>query len=234
VPPTRLRFPFNLRAGMAAWNAAFHDPRPWQDDPARSAEWNRGAYLVEGAGHCGACHTPRNAVGAERGGTARYTGAEVDGWWAPPLAGSGGPVAWDEQAFFEYLRHGHAADHGVAGGPMAPVIESLQALPDSDLRAMAVYLTSLSDGASADRASQRAMAQARASATPPGLVGPWSVRARARSIAPAPPATRLRWSRLPACARTWRSTARSTRRSPTTSFAPSCTARAARHSPSAG
>lgn len=172
VPPTRLRFPFNLRAGMAAWNAAFHDPRPWQDDPARSAEWNRGAYLVEGAGHCGACHTPRNAAGAERGGTARYAGAEVDGWWAPPLAGSGGPVAWDEQAFFEYLRHGHAADHGVAGGPMAPVIESLKALPDSDLRAMAVYLASLSDGASADRASQRVMAQARASATPPGLIGP--------------------------------------------------------------
>jgi mono/diheme cytochrome c family protein len=67
-PETRLAFPFNMRSGMALWNAAFHDPRPFREDPARSPLWNQGAYLVEGAGHCSACHSPRNAAGAEVGG----------------------------------------------------------------------------------------------------------------------------------------------------------------------
>ncbi|WP_242124735.1 molybdopterin cofactor-binding domain-containing protein [Sphingobium sp. Sx8-8] len=143
-PRTRLAFPFNMRAGLAAWNATFHDPRPWRDDPARSAQWNRGGYLVEGAGHCSACHTPRNIAGAEVKGRGRYAGALVDGWWAPALsADHADGVPWSEQDFYEYLRHGQSARHGVAGGPMAPVIEELQALPDADLHAMAAYLASL-------------------------------------------------------------------------------------------
>ena len=143
-PETRLAFPFNMRAGMAAWNAAFHDPRPFTPDPARSAQWNRGAYLVEGAGHCSACHSPRNAAGAEVQGTGRYMGAHVDGWWAPALAAAGneGP-AWSEQDFYDYLRQGQSPRHGVAGGPMAPVIAQMQILPDDDLQAMAHYLASL-------------------------------------------------------------------------------------------
>ncbi|MDF0544804.1 molybdopterin-dependent oxidoreductase [Sphingobium sp. H39-3-25] len=146
-PPTRLPFPFNQRAGLALWNAAFHDPRAWQDDPARSPEWNRGAYLVEGVGHCGACHTPRNAAGAEVKGSGRYAGALVDGWWAPALSATHADgVPWSEQDFYEYLRHGQSARHGVAGGPMAPVIAELGSLPDTDLRAMAIYLASLGHG----------------------------------------------------------------------------------------
>jgi mono/diheme cytochrome c family protein len=74
-PETRLAFPFNMRSGMALWNAAFHDPRPFREDPARSPLWNRGAYLVEGAGHCSACHSPRNAAGAEVGGRTLHGGA---------------------------------------------------------------------------------------------------------------------------------------------------------------
>lgn len=143
-PRTVLSFPFNLRSGLAAWNAAFHDPRPWQDDPARSEEWNRGGYLVEGAGHCGGCHTPRNVAGAEMKGPAKFSGALVDGWWAPALNASttNGPVQWSQSDFYQYLRKGHSPAHAVAGGPMAPVIAELQHLPDSDLRAMATYLAS--------------------------------------------------------------------------------------------
>ena len=70
---------------MAGWNALFHDPAPYQPVATQSAEWNRGAYLVNGLGHCGACHTPRNALGAEQGGSAFLSGAMVDGWEAPAL-----------------------------------------------------------------------------------------------------------------------------------------------------
>jgi nicotinate dehydrogenase subunit B len=142
-PQTQLAFPFNMRAGLAFWNTAFHDPRPWQDDPSQSEAWNRGGYLVEGASHCGGCHTPRNFAGAEMKGAAKFGGALVDGWWAPALNATGsGPVEWSQSDFYQYLREGHSPTHAVAGGPMAPVIAELQHLPDSDLRAMATYLAS--------------------------------------------------------------------------------------------
>src|SRR5450830_365845 len=70
TPAPEMRFPFNQRWLMAGWNAIYHDPQPWQPEPTQSPEWNRGAYLVQGLGHCGACHTPRNALGAEQGGAA--------------------------------------------------------------------------------------------------------------------------------------------------------------------
>jgi nicotinate dehydrogenase subunit B len=82
-PSTGLAFPFGQRAFMASWKGLFHDTQPFVPTPGQSAEWNRGAYLVQGVGHCGACHTPRNAVGAERGGAAYLSGAVVDGWEAP-------------------------------------------------------------------------------------------------------------------------------------------------------
>ncbi|NMG65573.1 c-type cytochrome [Azoarcus indigens] len=143
APETRLAFPYSLRPALAGWKLLYHDPSPFQPDPARSAEWNRGAYLVEGAGHCGACHTPRNALGAEKSGEHRYAGAFAEGWEAPPLnALSHAPVPWTESALYDYLRHGYSPQHGVASGPMAPVVESLAALPDSDIRAIATYLAS--------------------------------------------------------------------------------------------
>jgi len=122
VPATQLAFPFNLRPLLAGWNALFHDPRPWQPDPGRSPEWNRGAYLAQGLGHCGACHTPRNALGAEQGGAAWLSGAMVDGWEAPALTGLSKALApWDAAALYSYLRHGHSPEHGSAAGPMALV-----------------------------------------------------------------------------------------------------------------
>jgi nicotinate dehydrogenase subunit B len=147
TPAARMVFPASLRAGMAAWNLAFHDAAEYRPDPVRSAEWNRGAYLVTGIGHCGACHTPRNVAGAERAG-AFLAGGMVDGWEAPALDGSGrAPLRWTEDDFYDYLRTGLSVRHGAAAGPMAPVVEQLAAAPDADIRAMAVYLASLAPGA---------------------------------------------------------------------------------------
>ncbi|PIF76103.1 nicotinate dehydrogenase subunit B [Variovorax sp. 54] len=143
TPKSELKFPFNLRPLMAGWNALFHDPAPLQPVPTQSAEWNRGAYLVNGLGHCGACHTPRNALGAEQGGSAFLSGAMVDGWEAPALTQlSKAAVPWDTDALYRYLRNGHSPRHGIAGGPMAEVVRELAQVPDADVRAMAVYLGS--------------------------------------------------------------------------------------------
>ncbi|MCW5234630.1 molybdopterin cofactor-binding domain-containing protein [Verminephrobacter eiseniae] len=143
TPKSELKFPFNLRPLMAGWNALFHDPAPLPPVPTQSAEWNRGAYLVNGLGHCGACHTPRNALGAEQGGSAFLSGAMVDGWEAPALTQlSKATVPWDTDALYRYLRNGHSPRHGIAGGPMAEVVRELAQVPDADVRAMAVYLGS--------------------------------------------------------------------------------------------
>ena len=147
-PQTRLAFPFNIRPLMAMWNAMFLSPGPVPAVATRSAEWNRGAYLVNGLGHCGACHTPRNAFGAEQGGSAHLSGAMVDGWEAPALTAlSRAPLPWTEADLFDYLRHGHSARHGSAAGPMVPVVQQLAQLSDADVRAMATYLASFNDAA---------------------------------------------------------------------------------------
>lgn len=144
VPRSALLAPVNLRPVNAVWNLMFHDPAPLSHDPGQSAEWNLGRYLVEGAGHCSACHSPRNLLGAERRGDAAYAGAMVDGWWAPPLAGEvAGSRGWTVETLYAYLRRGHAPAIASASGPMAEVVHSFQGVPDSDVRAMAVYLASL-------------------------------------------------------------------------------------------
>jgi len=132
-----------VRPLMALWNALYLAPGPVAAVAARSAEWNRGAYLVNGLGHCGACHTARGALGAEQGGTGYLAGAMVDGWEAQPLTSlSHAPVPWTEGELFRYLRFGHSAQHGHAGGPMASVVQQLGLLPEGDVRAMASYLAS--------------------------------------------------------------------------------------------
>jgi nicotinate dehydrogenase subunit B len=152
VPATRLAFPFSMRPLMAGWNALFLKPEAYRPDPAQSVLWNRGAYLAEGLGHCGACHTPRNALGAERGGRAYLTGGVAEGWEAPPLTAlSRAPVPWSEAELFRYLRTGFSPLHGVAAGPMGPVVEGLAQLPASDVQAIAHYIASF--GATAPAAS---------------------------------------------------------------------------------
>lgn len=144
--PSRLSFPFNLRPLLAGWNLLFNRGGELKPDPARSAEWNRGRYLVDGLGHCGACHTPRNALGAEKGGSAYLTGGEAEGWEAPALTRlSAGPIPWSETELYAYLKTGTSQHHGAAAGPMAPVIAELRELPDADIRAMAAYLASFND-----------------------------------------------------------------------------------------
>ena len=172
VPKTELAFPFSVRPLMAGWNALFHDATPYQPDPNRPPEWNRGAYLVQGVGHCGACHTPRNALGAEQGGAAFLSGALIDGWEAPALTAlSKAPVPWSTESLYRYLRHGHSPEHGSASGPMAPVVRELAQLPDDDIRAMASYLVSFQ----AERATKNVL-QARAT----------TVVAQAAALAPQP------------------------------------------------
>lgn len=141
-----LAFPFNLRPLMAGWNTLFHNPAVFEADPTQSPAWNRGAYLVESLGHCGACHTPRNALGAERKAKAYLAGGTAEGWEAPPLTSlSHAPIPWSEDELFAYLRTGISRFHGVAAGPMAPIVKDLAAVPDNDIRAMAVYLASFND-----------------------------------------------------------------------------------------
>jgi nicotinate dehydrogenase subunit B len=165
VPKTELAFPFGLRPLMAAWNTMFHRADAFTADPARSMQWNRGAYLVEGLGHCSACHTPRNALGAEETGGAHLSGGVSDGWAAPALTAlSNAPIAWNESAFYDYLRTGFSPLHGAAAGPMAPVIAELKHLPDEDIRAMAHYLASFNNAVSgeAEAAARAADLNARA------------------------------------------------------------------------
>ncbi|MBR1218473.1 molybdopterin-dependent oxidoreductase [Bradyrhizobium sp. U87765 SZCCT0131] len=145
APETKLAFPFSVRPLLAGWNALFHDSTAFMPKPDRSVQWNRGAYLVEGLGHCAACHSPRNALGAER--THAYlAGGVAEGWEAPALTSlSHAPIPWSEDELYAYLRTGASRHHGVAAGPMAPVVKELAVLPDADIRAMAVYLASFND-----------------------------------------------------------------------------------------
>ncbi|MES2990372.1 MAG: molybdopterin cofactor-binding domain-containing protein [Pseudomonadota bacterium] len=163
-PATALGFPFGVRPLMAVWNALYLSPGPVAAVATQSAEWNRGAYLVNGLGHCGACHTARDALGAERGGAAALGGAVVDGWEAPALTSlSRAPVPWTEAQLYDYLRHGHADQHGNASGPMAPVVHQLGQLPESDVRAMATYLASLAaPGVDAVRSAAEVVARSNA------------------------------------------------------------------------
>lgn len=138
-----LSFPFNQRFVVAGWKLLFLKRGSYKADSAQGAEWNRGAYLVEGLAHCGACHTPRNALGAERAG-ASFSGGDVDNWHAYAInAQSRAPLPWTTDALFHYLRYGWDADHGVARGPMAEVTANLSAVPENDVRAIALYMTSV-------------------------------------------------------------------------------------------
>ncbi|GAC1338775.1 MAG: hypothetical protein NVSMB18_05800 [Acetobacteraceae bacterium] len=142
-PSNRLPFPLDQRILLAGWNMLFLRPGPWQPDPAHDETWNRGAYLVEAVGHCGACHTPHNALGAEQD-SQRLAGGEAEGWYAPPLqAGSPSRVPWTQAQLAAYLRTGFASQHGAAAGPMTEVTEQLAAVPEADVSAIAAYIASL-------------------------------------------------------------------------------------------
>ena len=145
VPPNGLKFPFNQRWLMRIW-AAFYNPqqrfRPRED---RSAEWNRGAYLVEALGHCGDCHTPRN-LGQALDNRRKFAGTVTAGWrayniTADPISGIG---HWSDRELAEYLQSGRAVGHGSAGGPMAEEIAaSSSTWTAGDIHAAVTYLRSV-------------------------------------------------------------------------------------------
>lgn len=143
-PKTSLNFPFNIRQGIWAWNQLYLTVGPIKPDSTQSNEWNRGAYLTEGLGHCSACHSPRDILFGEKGGDSHFMGGDAEGWSAPALRGDQSiPVAWSHQDMVEFLRTGFSANHGVAAGPMAPVIrEGTSQLTEEDRQAIATYLTS--------------------------------------------------------------------------------------------
>jgi nicotinate dehydrogenase subunit B len=177
IPENALAFPFNLRPLMAGWNALFHRPTVFRADPTKSETWNRGAYLVESLGHCSACHSPRNALGAEKQ-NAYLAGGFAEGWEAPALTSlSRAPIPWTEDELYAYLRTGESRFHGVAAGPMAPVVKELAALPDQEIRAMAVYLGSLNDTA-VDNTAQDTLAAKLETATSTRAVAASSPGAR--------------------------------------------------------
>ncbi|MCC8937902.1 cytochrome c [Bradyrhizobium sp. Arg68] len=148
APPPELRWPLNYRGLMRAWNALFLTPGIIQPDQGRSAEWNRGRYLVEGLAHCGACHTPKNIFGADKRDQA-FGGNVVQGMFAPRLDGAArsGLKSWSVDDIVEYLQSGrNARSH--AGPLMSEVVlNSTSKMSDADVRAIAVYLKSLPAGA---------------------------------------------------------------------------------------
>ncbi len=151
APSNDLSFPFDVRLIVAGWKLLFLRQGPYQPDPSQSEAWNRGAYLVKGLAHCGACHTPRNALGAENRQN-EFGGGDVEGWTAYALnEASPAPVPWSVDALRAYLRNGWQSDHGVASGPMAAVIDNLAVISDSDLAAMTMYMAGVFGEPSADR-----------------------------------------------------------------------------------
>jgi mono/diheme cytochrome c family protein len=158
-----LPFPLNIRTLQAGWKLLFFSAGRFQEQPQRGAAWNRGAYLAEGISHCGACHTPRNVLGAEERGKA-FAGAPIDGWDAPPLTRSNpSPAPWTEDELFAYLRAGVSHFHGTTAGPMSAVVHAgLAKLPDADIRALAVYFADIDEAGA--RAAETAPATGRARA----------------------------------------------------------------------
>ena len=146
-PPPALRFPLNFRVVMRVWNYFFFKPGILEPDQQKDIDWNRGRYLVEGAGHCGACHTPKNMFGADRRGQT-FAGGRVGDWFAPRLDGAArsGLKSWSVDDIVEYLQSGRNARSHADGLMAEVVVNSTSKISDGDARAIAVYLKSLPAG----------------------------------------------------------------------------------------
>lgn len=144
APANKLPFPLNVRLVVKVWNWLNFKPGEFDPVATQSAEWNRGAYIVNGLGHCGACHTPKTLSGGDKGKQA-LRGGELDYWYAPNLTSEthGGLKSWSISDITTYLRSG-ANDRADASGSMQDVVEiSTSKMSDADLHAIAVYLKSL-------------------------------------------------------------------------------------------
>ena len=139
-----------MRSLMAVWNALYFKKGEYITDPNKSASWNRGAYLVQGLGHCGGCHTPRGLLGQEKAGSEKdgkqyLAGAALENWYALPLTGDRGTglKAWSKDEIAEYLKTGRTERVAAVGMMAGVVAKSTQYLTDQDLMAIAEYLKSL-------------------------------------------------------------------------------------------
>ncbi len=154
--PADIPWPLNMRWPLAIWTAAFTDPGTYQPKSGEDALWNRGAYLVQGAGHCGSCHTPRGLgiqeVALDESDPRYLSGALLDGWYAPSLRNdhNTGLGRWSEDEITAYLKTGRNS-HGVVFGSMMEAFNnSTQFMTDEDLKSIAHYLKSLPGDAARD------------------------------------------------------------------------------------
>lgn len=152
VQSDQLPFPFSIRAGMRLWNALYFTPGTFHPDPGQPAEWNRGAYLVQGPGHCGACHTPKSFLGGDENDRA-LQGYSLQGWFAPnitdnPALGLG---RWSSEDVVAFLRSGHNRIAAASGPMSAVVLDGSSQLNDADLRAEALYLKGQRQAAAAQQ-----------------------------------------------------------------------------------
>jgi len=162
----QLGFPFSFRPVLAGWNLLFLRKGTVEPDPQQSAEWNHGRYLAEGLGHCGGCHTPRNAFGAEDG-SGHYGGAEIEGWFAYPIdETSPAPTAWTVEAMTNYLTYGYDQEHGTSRGPMAQVTGDFRNAAPEDVRAIAAYVVAQMHGGAAPAAAAAPPAESAAAQVP--------------------------------------------------------------------
>jgi mono/diheme cytochrome c family protein len=147
APPPELRFPLNFRVVMRAWNYLFLRPGILEPDQSKGTDWNRGRYLVEGLGHCGGCHTPKNIFGADKRGQA-FAGGYVQGWFAPRLdaAERSGLKSWSVDDIAEYLKSGRNGKSHADGLMAEVVVNATSKMSDADVHAIAVYLKSLPAG----------------------------------------------------------------------------------------
>ena len=137
----QLPFPLNVRASMRVWNKLFFTPEEFQPDNSKSAEWNRGAYLTEGLGHCGMCHTPKNALGGDKI-TERMQGYNLQGWFAPNITNDKriGLGSWSVDDIATYLKSGHNQTSAATGLMAEEINLSTSKVSDEDLKAIAIYL----------------------------------------------------------------------------------------------
>lgn len=159
TPAPDLAFPLNIRLAAAGWKLLYLKRGEYVPDRNRGADWQRGAYLAETFGHCSACHTPRNSLGAEKRDE-KYNGGVGEGWIGPALnASSPAPAPWTAESAFNYLRNGFDRAHGHAAGPMQEVVAQLRQADEGDVRAMATYVASLNGIASSDASAKAEQAR---------------------------------------------------------------------------
>jgi mono/diheme cytochrome c family protein len=141
VNADQLPFPLSVRASMAVWDKLFFKPGTFQPVAGKSAQWNRGAYLAEGLGHCGMCHTPKNFLGADKTG-ARLQGYALQGWFAPDITNDPrrGIGAWSVDEIVAYLKTGHNHSSAATGLMSETLNLSTSHMSDDDLAAIATYL----------------------------------------------------------------------------------------------